>query len=121
MLVCIPDVLDASQLVSLRERLERANSWVDGRVTAGYQGAPVKFNAFDEWRFFAFADAGRARIYDPLQDQQSQFDLASYGVGMRLKTLQHLNSYFFVGMPLISQQVTLAHNPRVGFRVWGEF
>jgi len=84
-------------------------------------GAPVKFNAFDEWRFFAFADAGRARIYDPLQDQQSQFDLASYGVGMRLKTLQHLNSYFFVGMPLISQQVTLAHNPRVGFRVWGEF
>ena len=45
MLVCIPDVLDAAQLVSLRERLDRANdSWVDGRVTAGYQGAPVKFN-----------------------------------------------------------------------------
>lgn len=44
MLVCIPDVLDASQIVSLRERLERANAWVDGRVTAGYQGAPVKFN-----------------------------------------------------------------------------
>jgi PKHD-type hydroxylase len=45
MLVCIPNVLDASQLVSLRERLDRANEgWVDGRVTAGYQGAPVKFN-----------------------------------------------------------------------------
>lgn len=44
MLVCIPDVLDTSQLVSVRERLERTNSWVDGRVTAGYQGAPVKFN-----------------------------------------------------------------------------
>jgi PKHD-type hydroxylase len=45
MLVCIPNVLDASQLVSLRERLDRGgNSWVDGRVTAGYQGAPVKFN-----------------------------------------------------------------------------
>ena len=44
MLVCIPDVLDASQIISLRERLERANAWVDGRVTAGYQGAPVKFN-----------------------------------------------------------------------------
>jgi len=44
MLVCIPDVLDAAQIVSLRERLERANDWVDGRVTAGYQGAPVKFN-----------------------------------------------------------------------------
>jgi PKHD-type hydroxylase len=44
MLVCVPNVLDAAQLVSLRERLDRANSWVDGRVTAGYQGAPVKFN-----------------------------------------------------------------------------
>ena len=45
MLVCIPNVLDAGQLVSLRARLDRANdAWVDGRVTAGYQGAPVKFN-----------------------------------------------------------------------------
>ena len=44
MLVCIPNILDAAQLVSLRERLDRANAWVDGRVTAGYQGAPVKFN-----------------------------------------------------------------------------
>ena len=44
MLVCIPDVLDAAQIVSLRERLDRANDWVDGRVTAGYQGAPVKHN-----------------------------------------------------------------------------
>jgi PKHD-type hydroxylase len=44
MLVCIPNVLDAGQLVSVRERLDRANSWVDGRVTAGYQGATIKFN-----------------------------------------------------------------------------
>jgi len=44
MLVCVANVLDPSQLVSLRERLDRANEWVDGRVTAGYQGAPVKFN-----------------------------------------------------------------------------
>jgi PKHD-type hydroxylase len=45
MLLCIPKVLDAAQLVSVRERLDHANDgWVDGRVTAGYQGAPVKFN-----------------------------------------------------------------------------
>ena len=38
-------MLDAGQLVSLRARLDGANeAWVDGRVTAGYQGAPVKFN-----------------------------------------------------------------------------
>ncbi len=84
-------------------------------------GQPIKFNAFDDWRFFAFVDLGRARIHEPLPEQQSQFDLASYGVGTRMKTLKHFNSYFFVGMPLISQQVTVAHHPRVGFRVWGEF
>lgn len=84
-------------------------------------GEPIKFNAFDEWRFFAFADAGRARIYDPLPEQQSQFDLASYGVGTQIKTLRHLNSLFFVGMPLISQQVTVANKPRFSFRIWGEF
>ncbi|MBS0540437.1 MAG: Fe2+-dependent dioxygenase [Proteobacteria bacterium] len=45
MLVCISKVLDAAQVISLRERLDRAgDAWVDGRVTAGYQGAPVKFN-----------------------------------------------------------------------------
>ena len=45
MLLCIPKILDASQLISVRERLDHANEgWVDGRATAGYQGAPVKFN-----------------------------------------------------------------------------
>jgi PKHD-type hydroxylase len=45
MLVCIPNVLEAAQLVSVRERLDRANeAWVDGRVNSGYQSAPVKFN-----------------------------------------------------------------------------
>lgn len=84
-------------------------------------GQPVKFNVFDDWRFFAFADAGRVRIHEPLIEQQVQFDLASYGVGTRIKTLKHFNSIFFVGMPLISQQVTVAHNPRFSFRIWGEF
>jgi hemolysin activation/secretion protein len=84
-------------------------------------GQPVKFNAFDDWRFFAFADVGRARIHEPLPEQRSQFDLASYGIGTRLKTLKRFNSIVFVGMPLISQQVTVANHPRVGFRIWGEF
>ncbi|MBS0446636.1 MAG: Fe2+-dependent dioxygenase [Proteobacteria bacterium] len=45
MLVTIPRVLDAAPLAALRGLLERAGAdWVDGRVTAGYQGAPVKFN-----------------------------------------------------------------------------
>lgn len=45
MLVCIPNVLDAASLAAVRDRLDSAgDAWVDGRVTAGHQGAPVKFN-----------------------------------------------------------------------------
>ncbi|WP_247344643.1 ShlB/FhaC/HecB family hemolysin secretion/activation protein [Bradyrhizobium sp. 61] len=84
-------------------------------------GESIKYNAFDDIRFFAFADGGNTRIHKPLIDQESHFDLASYGVGMRMKTLRYLNSIVFVGMPLTSQQVTVANHPRFSFRVWGEF
>lgn len=43
MLVTIPNVLTAGQLGRCREQLAAA-SWVDGRITAGYQGAQVKHN-----------------------------------------------------------------------------
>jgi hemolysin activation/secretion protein len=84
-------------------------------------GEPKKFNVFNDWRFFAFADAGRARIFEPLTEQQAQFDLASYGFGTRFKILQYLNGMILVGIPVISQQVTVANDPRLSFRLWGEF
>jgi PKHD-type hydroxylase len=43
MLVHIPQVLKPEQVRSARARLESAQ-WVDGRVSAGYQGARVKDN-----------------------------------------------------------------------------
>jgi PKHD-type hydroxylase len=71
MLVCIPNVLDAAQVVSLRERLDRANAWVDGRVTAGYQGAPVKFNQqIDEHSDVA---AACQRIVVPALERHPEF------------------------------------------------
>src|SRR5215471_7749290 len=78
MLVCIPQVLDAAQIVSLRERLDRANCWVDGRVTAGYQGAPVKFNQqIDERSDVALACQ---RIIVPALESTPLFN--RYGEGM---------------------------------------
>jgi PKHD-type hydroxylase len=45
MLVAIPQALNAEQLQAVRARLESAGeAWIDGRASAGYQGAPVKFN-----------------------------------------------------------------------------
>lgn len=45
MLISIPGLLDAQQLNAVRQLLDGAGpAWVDGRVTAGYQGAAVKLN-----------------------------------------------------------------------------
>jgi PKHD-type hydroxylase len=45
MLMRIPAVLNADQLTAMRGSLDaQAAPWVDGRVTAGHQGAPVKKN-----------------------------------------------------------------------------
>lgn len=45
MLLQIPNVLTPEQVKVVRERLDHAgDAWVDGRATAGYQGAPVKHN-----------------------------------------------------------------------------
>src|ERR687890_469605 len=43
-LVHVPDVLSAEQVMRARRALDAAE-WVDGRVTAGHQSARVKFNA----------------------------------------------------------------------------
>lgn len=43
MLIAIPDVLTSSQVAEARKILDAAE-WVDGRVTAGHQGAHVKNN-----------------------------------------------------------------------------
>jgi PKHD-type hydroxylase len=93
MLVCIPNVIEAAQIVSLRERLEKSDAWVDGRVTAGYQGAPVKFNQqVDERSETALACQ---RIVVPMLERNPAFISAvlpntiyppmfnRYGVGMK--------------------------------------
>jgi PKHD-type hydroxylase len=43
MLLQIPDVLTADQVMQCRRALDQAD-WVDGKVTAGYQSGRVKNN-----------------------------------------------------------------------------
>jgi hemolysin activation/secretion protein len=74
-----------------------------------------------EWRIYAFADAGRVVIKDPLPEQVSRFDLASIGLGSRLRLLDHVNGSLDAALPLISQSSTIAHDLRLTFRVWADF
>jgi len=74
-----------------------------------------------EWRIYAFADAGRLTIQNPLPDQQSTFDFASIGVGSRLQIFEHFNGSIDAGLPLIGQTRTQAHDLLLTFRVWADF
>ena len=75
----------------------------------------------DEWRIYAFADAGRLTVQNPLPEQVSSFDLASIGVGSRLRLFDHLNGSIDAGLPLIGQSHTQTHDLLLTFRVWADF
>lgn len=84
------------------------------------QGAP-RFTTWNEWRFFGFVDAGHVRVQRPLPEQQTRFDVWSYGAGTRFKVFDHLNGVISYSVPMISQTYTHANTGRVNFRIWGEF
>lgn len=84
------------------------------------QGAP-RFVTFNEWRFFGFADAGHVSVQRPLAEQQSKFDIWSYGAGTRFKVFDGVNGMVAYSVPMISQTYSQAGAGRVNFRLWGEF
>jgi hemolysin activation/secretion protein len=75
----------------------------------------------NEWRFYAFADGGCLTLRDTPPEQLSSFTLASAGIGSRFRLLDHLNGSVDLAVPLIGQSETMAHDPRVTFRVWADF
>lgn len=75
----------------------------------------------DEWRFYLFGDWGLLGIDEPLLEQQSTFQLASVGAGVRIKTLGHLNASLDAGLPLDQGPNTNAYSPKLTFRLWADF
>jgi hemolysin activation/secretion protein len=76
---------------------------------------------FDSWRLFTFVDAGAASIYQPLPEQEADFNAWSYGVGTTVKMFNYANGMIVYSIPKITQTYTIANTPRINFRVWGEF
>lgn len=75
----------------------------------------------NEWRIYTFIDAGELTIIDPLPEEVSRFNLASYGFGSRLKIDNHLNGSIDVAVPVIGTTNTAVHEVRATFRLWAEF
>ncbi len=75
----------------------------------------------NEWRVFAFLDAGHLTLHDPLAEQTSRYTLASYGFGTRIQIARHLNGTFEFGIPLYSLSDTRVGEGLATFRVSAEF
>lgn len=78
-------------------------------------------NKVSDWRVYLFAEGGLLTVLNPLPQQVSQFDLASVGVGSRIRFWDHFNGSLDLGVPLVSQSQTSAYDPRLTFRLWGTF
>jgi hemolysin activation/secretion protein len=82
---------------------------------------PDFFNSFakkdgSEWRVYVFGDAGTVSLLDAPTTQTSRFYLASYGLGARIRLMDHFSGSLDAAMPLIKQVKTQAHDPRLTFR-----
>ncbi|MFZ4764873.1 MAG: ShlB/FhaC/HecB family hemolysin secretion/activation protein [Roseimicrobium sp.] len=75
----------------------------------------------NEWRIYSFLEGGRLQMYEPLAEQESVFDLASWGIGSRMRLFGHLNGSVDIAWPLLDQGTTKKDEMFVNFRVWTDF
>lgn len=75
----------------------------------------------NEWRIYSFIDAGYWTLNDPLPEQESAFTLVGVGGGSRMKLYRHWNGSVDLGVPLITQEPSVANSLLVTFRVWADF
>jgi hemolysin activation/secretion protein len=84
--------------------------------------------SFNEWRVFAFGDWGRVYIENPLADADGvvtdRIELASVGLGTRLRMFDNYNAMLLLAKPLKDEQaldLDINDEYRAQFRVWAEF
>jgi len=75
----------------------------------------------NEWRLYAFCDAGVLTLRNPLPEQQPRFNLASVGVGSRVQLMDHFNGSLDAGFPLVQPTSTTPNTLLLTFRVGAEF
>ena len=75
----------------------------------------------NEWRFFAFTDAGWAALWQSLPGQTSHYSLWSVGGGTRARIFGHLSGTFQVGVPFSAAGTTERLEPRMEFQVVADF
>lgn len=84
-----------------------------------YRSKPLTWlgSAVENWRVYAFIDAARLRLKEPLPEQSARFALASVGVGTTFKIGQYLLGRVDIGYPLKEGPRTERHDTRVNFSI----
>jgi hemolysin activation/secretion protein len=106
---------------TIEARSPDIGAWLQSNLKDETGQGTARFTVFNEWRLFGFVDGGIATIHDPLAEQQSRFDMWSYGLGTRFKLFNQFNGMVALGLPMVGQGTTLKNDKRVLFSVAGEF
>ncbi|MDB6003553.1 MAG: hypothetical protein JWR15_540 [Prosthecobacter sp.] len=77
----------------------------------------------NQWRVYGFLEGGRLYVNSPLPAEKRTHDLASVGIGSRIRYLNHLTGSIDLAMPLVTQPNAnaLAHDLFLIFRLGMEF
>ena len=85
-------------------------------------------DAFNEWRLFAFGDWAKVYIKNPLADidgvKIDRIELASAGLGTRLRMFDNYNAMLLLAAPLKDKDeldLDINDEYRAQFRFWAEF
>ena len=75
----------------------------------------------ENWRVYAFTDAGYLRLRDPLPEQTASFNLASVGFGTNFTMAQRVSGRLDLAYPLKRASRTAQHDWRLNFSVTANY
>jgi hemolysin activation/secretion protein len=103
---------------SVRGYMEAEQAGDDGtHGTLELRGPQWASGSVNDLRVLAFADAAHLRVRSALPSQTPNFNLASYGIGMRFQAWNGLNMRLDAGWPRKSTAYSTKGKARVGFKV----
>lgn len=82
---------------------------------------PLWSSLLQDWRWYAFVDAARLGLREPLPEQQDRFSLASFGIGSSVKFGEHFFLRVDYALPLKEGPNTDNDEPNLHFNVGASY
>lgn len=82
---------------------------------------PLWSSVLQDWRWYAYLDAARLGLREPLPEQQDRFSLASFGIGSSVKFGEHFFLRLDYALPLKEGPNTDNDEPNLHFNVGASY